>query len=147
MNTARTSISASRLFAREKLHDQRFRGSRQVIDVSGNGTNNSGPPLAAVRDLLVSEGVTINGLPITWSTADNADAVTSPKDSFLKRYYKDCVIGGPGAFSMVVNDISRFQEAVRLKLLTEIAKREMPATPVNFQLAAAARVGCTFQES
>jgi hypothetical protein len=71
-----TSISASLLFAREQFRDERFRGSRQVIDVSGNGANNSGPPLAPVRDLLVSEGITINGLPITWSTAGNAVAAT-----------------------------------------------------------------------
>ena len=48
-----------------------------MIDVSGNGTNNSGPPLAPVRDLLVSEGIIINGLPIAWSVADNADSMTS----------------------------------------------------------------------
>jgi hypothetical protein len=141
-----TSISAGLLFARGKFRDRRFRGNRQVIDVSGNGTNNSGPPLAPVRDLLVSEGITINGLPIAWSTADNDDSVTSFGKSFLERYYDECVIGGPGAFSIVVNDISRFQEAVRLKLVTEIAEREILARPVSFEPAARAQVDCTVQE-
>ena len=130
-----TSISASLLFAREMFRDRRFRGSRQVIDISGNGTNNSGPPLAPVRDLLVSEGIIINGLPLTWSAADNADSMTFFGKSFLERYYEECVIGGPGAFSIVVNDISRFQEAVRLKLLTEIAERETLVRPASFEPA------------
>lgn len=141
-----TSISASLLFAFEMLRDQRFRSSREVIDISGNGINNSGPPLAPVRDLLVSEGIIINGLPLTWFAADNSDSTTFFGKSFLERYYDDCVIGGPGAFSIAVNDISRFQEAVRLKLLTEIAEQEILATPVNFVSAEAAGVDCTVQE-
>jgi uncharacterized protein DUF1194 len=141
-----TSISAGLLFAREQFHDRRFRGSRQVIDVSGNGTNNAGPPLAPVRDLLLSEGITINGLPIAWSAADNAIPVTSSGKPFLERYYEACVIGGWGSFSIVVNDISRFQDAVRRKLLTEIAEREILATPVSFVPAGAAGVDCTVQE-
>ena len=141
-----TSISAGLLFAREQFHDRRFPGSRQVIDVSGNGTNNAGPPLAPVRDLLLSEGITINGLPIAWSAADNAIPVTSSGKPFLERYYEACVIGGWGSFSIVVNDISRFQDAVRRKLLTEIAEREILATPVSFVPAGAAGVDCTVQE-
>lgn len=141
-----TSISAGLLFALEMLRDRRFRGTRQVIDVSGNGTNNAGPPLAPVRDLLLSEGITINGLPIAWSAADNAIPVTSSGKPFLERYYEACVIGGWGSFSIVVNDISRFQDAVRRKLLTEIAEREILATPVSFVPAGTAGVDCTVQE-
>ena len=141
-----TSISASLLFALEMFRDRRFRGSRQVIDISGNGTNNSGPHLAPVRDLLVTEGIIINGLPLTWSAADNADSMTFFGKSFLERYYEECVIGGPGAFSIAVNDISRFQEAVRLKLLTEIAERETLAIPASFEPTPQILVDCTVQE-
>jgi hypothetical protein len=141
--TTATSISASLLFALDMFRDRHFRGNRQVVDVSGNGTNNSGPPLAPVRDLLVSEGVTINGLPLAWSTADSADSITSFGKSFLERYYEECVIGGLGAFSVVVNDVSRFQEAVRLKLVTEIAKRETLTRPASFELAPRTQIDCS----
>lgn len=128
-----TSISASLLFALEMFRDRRFRGNRQVIDVSGNGTNNSGPPLAPARDLLVSEGIIINGLPLAWPSADNADSMIFLGKSSLERYYKDFVIGGAGAFSIAVSDTSRFREAVRLKILTEIAERETLARPASFE--------------
>jgi Protein of unknown function (DUF1194) len=72
--------------------------------------------------------------------------VTSSGKPFLERYYEACVIGGWGSFSIVVNDISRFQDAVRRKLLTEIAEREILATPVSFVPAGAAGVDCTVQE-
>jgi hypothetical protein len=140
-----TSISAGLLFALEMFHDRRFRASRQVIDVSGNGTNNAGPPLAPVRDLLVSEGIVINGLPLAWPTADHAGFMTSSGKSFLERYYHECVIGGPGAFSIVVNSISRFQEAVSFKLLTEIAKLQTLTKPVSFKPAPQTLFDCTVQ--
>jgi Protein of unknown function (DUF1194) len=137
-----TSISASLLFALEMFRDRRFRAGRQVIDISGNGTNNSGPPLPPMRDLLVSEGIIINGLPLAWSAAGNADSTAFLGMSFLERYYETCVIGGPGAFFIAVSDISHFQEAVRLKLLTEIAKRETLVRPASFELARQILVDC-----
>jgi hypothetical protein len=141
-----TSISASLLFALKMFRDRRFRSNRQVIDISGDGTNNSGPPLAMIRNLLMSEGIIINGLPLTWSAADNADSMTFFGKSSLERYYEACVIGGPGAFSILVNDISRFQEALRLKLVTEIAERETVARPASFKPAPQSLVDCTVQE-
>jgi hypothetical protein len=141
-----TSISASLLFALQMFRDRRFRSNRQVIDISGDGTNNSGPPLAMIRNLLMSEGIIINGLPLTWSAADNADSMTFFGKSSLERYYEACVIGGPGAFSILVNDISRFQEALRLKLVTEIAERETVARPASFKPAPQSLVDCTVQE-
>jgi hypothetical protein len=141
-----TSISATLLFALDMFRDGRFRGGRQVLDISGNGTNNSGPPLAPARDLLVSGGIIINGLPLTWPATDNAEPMTFFGRSFLERYYEACVIGGPGAFSIVVNDVSRFQEAVRLKLLTEIAERETLARPASFEPERQTFVDCTSDE-
>jgi hypothetical protein len=138
-----TSISASLLFALDMFRDRRLRGSRQVVDISGNGTNNSGPPLAPIRDRLVSEGIIINGLPLTWSAADDADSMFG---KFLERYYEECVIGGPGAFFIAVNDISHFREAVRLKLFTEIAEREFLVRPAGLVPASPTLVDCTDQE-
>jgi hypothetical protein len=141
-----TSISAALLFALEKFSDRRFRGDRQVVDVSGNGTNNAGPSLAPVRDLLVSEGIVINGLPITRSTGDN-DSRTSFGKTFLERYYEACVIGGPGAFSIAVNDILRFEEAVHRKLLTEIADRAIAIKLASFEPLVQTQADCTVSAS
>jgi hypothetical protein len=141
-----TSISASLLFALEKFHDRRFRGIRQAIDVSGNGINNAGPPLVPVRDLILSEGIVINGLPITWSARDTGDSMTSLGKTFLERYYEECVIGGLGAFSIAANDISRFQQALHKKLLTEIAERAILARLVSFEPAPKTKVDCTLPQ-
>ena len=141
-----TSISAALLFALEKFSDRRFRGDRQVVDVSGNGTNNAGPSLAPVRDLLVSEGIVINGLPITRSTGDN-DSRTSFGKTFLERYYEACVIGGPGAFSIAVNDILRFEEAVHRKLLTEIVDRAIAIKLASFEPLVQTQADCTVSAS
>ena len=117
----------------------------KAIDVSGNGTNNAGPPLAPVRDLILSEGIVINGLPITWSAGDSGDSVTSLGKTFLERYYEECVIGGLGAFSIAANDISRFQQAICRKLLTEIAERTILVRPASFEPAPKTHLDCTLQ--
>ena len=39
----------------------------------------------------------------------------------LDLYYTNCVIGGPGAFMIPVNDWSQFPEAIRRKLVLELA--------------------------
>jgi hypothetical protein len=71
-----------------------YRGARRVIDISGDGPNNSGEPVAGARDAALAKGITINGLPIMLKEP-------SPrKDDIedLDLYYEDCVIGGPDAF-------------------------------------------------
>ena len=74
-------------------------------------------------------------------------SMTSFGKSFLERYYEECVIGGPGAFSIVANDISRFQEAVRSKLLTEIAEWQPVVRRASFEPVERARVDCAVQEA
>ena len=106
-----TSISHALLFAEALFTTGPMHGVRRVIDISGDGPNNSGVPVAPVRDALVAQGITINGLPI---------ALPQLNPEQLKLYYEACVIGGPDAFTFVINDISRFDETVRRKLLTEI---------------------------
>jgi hypothetical protein len=113
----RTSISGALLFARERLEDSPFEAPRQVIDVSGDGPNNQGHPVLAARDLLVSEGVTINGLPLM--TNEGFGGAWYLPD--LDLYYQACVIGGPGAFVVPVYDWSQFASAVRRKLVLEIS--------------------------
>jgi hypothetical protein len=113
-----TSISggleaAARLFASSGAS-----GGRQVIDVSGDGPNNMGEPVTAMRDMVVGEGIAINGLPIILKTGG---IYSQFNISNLDSYYRDCVIGGPGAFMVTVDDTNGFEKAIRRKLVLEIS--------------------------
>jgi hypothetical protein len=92
------------LFPRTQLQ-----GARRVIDVSGDGVNNRGRLADEARDDAVRAGVSINGLPILALDPD------------LEQYYKDNVIGGPGAFVIAAENYETFADAVLKKLVTEIA--------------------------
>jgi hypothetical protein len=93
------------------------RSLKRVIDVSGDGPNNQGEYVNLVRDEVVAAGITINGLPLM-TDGGMISAFDVPD---LDKYYADCVIGGPNAFVIPVNDWSQFPEAVRRKLVLEIA--------------------------
>lgn len=113
----RTSISAALEFGGDMFAESGFEGVKRVIDVSGDGPNNQGAPVTGVRDRLIGQGITINGLPLmTNGGFDSGYDVAN-----LDRYYADCVIGGPGAFMIPVNDWTQFAEAVRRKLVLELA--------------------------
>ena len=112
-----TSISGAINFATRLFEESPYRGSRHVIDISGDGPNNDGAPVAGARDAAVEKGIIINGLPImvkppSLSTIDIEN---------LDQYYEDCVIGGPGAFIMTIRDRANFREAIRTKLVLEVA--------------------------
>ena len=98
-----------------------FHSSRRTIDISGDGTNNSGRDVTDARDAALARGVTINGLvilserPMSW----NADHTNPPGG--LDNYYRNNVIGGPGAFVMVAEDFNSFGQAILNKLVAEIA--------------------------
>jgi hypothetical protein len=117
----RTSISGGIDFAMAQLARAPFASSRRTIDVSGDGTNNSGRDVVDARDEALAKGVTINGLvilserPMSW----NADHTNPPGG--LDAYYRNNVIGGPGAFVMVAENFSSFGQAILNKLIAEIA--------------------------
>jgi hypothetical protein len=113
----RTSISSALEFASDLLAESGFRGMKRVIDISGDGPNNQGPPVVEVRDAVAAQGITINGLPLM--TTGGFASVYDVMD--LDAYYTNCVIGGPGAFMVPVNDWSQFPEAIRRKLVMELA--------------------------
>ena len=117
----RTSISAALEFGGDLFAESGFEGKR-VIDVSGDGPNNQGAPVTTVRDQLVRQGITINGLPLM--TRGGFSSMFDVVD--LDRYYGDCVIGCPGAFMIPVNDWTQFPEAVRRKLVMELADVASP---------------------
>lgn len=138
---SRTSISSALKFARTLFDDSGYRGERRVIDVSGDGANNSGPLVAPVRDEIVKEGITINGLPLVlkrlnYATMDIED---------LDIYYEDCVIGGPGAFVIPIREREKFIEATRQKLILEIAGLQ-PEAKVIPASADKPRISCTIGE-
>jgi Protein of unknown function (DUF1194) len=125
---SRTSISGAINFAMPLFEENPYRGLRRVIDISGDGPNNNGAAVTGARDAALEKGITINGLPIM---------VKEPSYSMmdidnLDLYYEDCVIGGPGSFVVSIKDRDKFKEAIRAKLILEVAGRtpEHPIVPV-----------------
>lgn len=112
-----TSISGALKFSIEVLDAAPFEGTRRVIDVSGDGVNNSGPPAEVMRDRAVAAGITINGLPIM----NDRPTFGRPPPMDLDVYYRESVIGGPGAFLVPAEDFLAFGQAVQRKLVREIA--------------------------
>jgi hypothetical protein len=122
----RTSISDGIDFAMRQLDRAPFQSGRRTIDISGDGTNNSGRDVTDARDAAVARGATINGLvilserPMSW----NADHTNPPGG--LDNYYRNNVIGGPGAFVMVAENFNSFGQAILNKLIAEIASVPEP---------------------
>ncbi|WP_445502239.1 DUF1194 domain-containing protein [Microvirga sp. G4-2] len=118
----RTSISSAIDFGVKLLEGSDIQAARQVIDVSGDGPNNQGRGVVQARDEALAKGITINGLPIMLRKPGYLDI---PE---LDVYYKDCVIGGQGAFTVPVREREQFIEAIKTKILLEIANL-MPERP------------------
>jgi Protein of unknown function (DUF1194) len=118
----RTSISGGIDFSVSLLERSPFEAARRTIDVSGDGTNNSGRDVINARDEAVAKGITINGLvilserPMSW----NPDHTNPPGG--LEKYYRDNVVGGAGAFVVVAEDFNSFGQAIVKKLIAEIAE-------------------------
>lgn len=137
-----TSISGVLAFAAGLFDGNGFEGTRRVIDVSGDGPNNMGDPVEPARDRVVARGIAVNGLPLlirpslsAWSGGPGLDT-----------YYRDCVIGGPGAFVVPVQDIRNMAQAVRRKLIVEIAGLSPRLVPATFSVAARSRTDCLIGE-
>lgn len=128
---SRTSISAALLFARTLLQTPEFRSPRLVIDVSGDGVNNSGPLMSVTRPLVVADGIVINGLPVMVKTTQYWSQWDAPH---LDTYYASCVIGGEGSFSIPIKLEADFATATRQKLLREIAHLDRPETDAPARL-------------
>jgi len=118
----RTSISGAIEFAMAQLAKAPFSAPRQTIDVSGDGTNNSGPDVPPMRDAAVAKGITVNGLailsenPLAWNPEH-----TNPPGG-LDNYYRNNVIGGPSAFVIVAKNFSSFGQAIIGKIIAEVAQ-------------------------
>jgi hypothetical protein len=125
----RTSISGGIDFAMAMFARSPFDAARKTIDVSGDGTNNSGRDVTLARDEALAKGVTINGLvilsdrPMAWNPEH-----TNPPGG-LANYFRNNVIGGPGAFVIVAENFNSFGQAIVKKLIAEIA--EAPPAPAT----------------
>ena len=117
----RTSISGAIDFAMERFAAAQPHSNRRIIDISGDGTNNSGRPVTEARDQALAEGVTINGLAIINDKPNPGYSFHTQPPGGLPEWYRQNVIGGPGAFLRVVEDFRSFADAMTNKLVSEIA--------------------------
>ena len=131
-----TSISSAIDFGVRKLRESQVRASRQVIDISGDGVNNQGRMVTKARDEAIAQDITINGLPIMLKRPDpDGSGLES-----LDRYFRDCVIGGPGAFLIPVRTQDHLAEAIREKIVREVA--DLPQSQSLFHPARDERSQC-----
>ncbi len=119
-----TSIANSLAFVMPEFDRNGYQARRRVIDISGDGPNNIGIPVELARAAVVEAGITINGLPIMIKQPGGFASISN-----LDVYYEDCVIGGFGAFLVVVRSADQFAEAIRRKLVLEIAGRQPQIIP------------------
>jgi Protein of unknown function (DUF1194) len=144
---SRTSISGAIYFAVPLFDQDTYRGLKQVIDISGDGPNNNGTPVTIARDMALAKNIVINGLPImvkepSYSTMDIEN---------LDWYYKDCVTGGPGSFVISIKSRAEFKEAIRTKLLMEVAgrmpeRRMVPVADEEPHASQEPRISCMIGE-
>ena len=109
-----TSLSGAIDYSVQLLNSTPYRGLRKVIDISGDGSNNLGRPVEQARNEALQQGIRINGLPILELERD------------LDQYFRESVIGGPGAFIIPVQNYTAFGEAIMRKLVTEISQDQQP---------------------
>ena len=134
-----TSISSALDFSANLFAEGGFEAARRVIDVSGDGPNNQGRLVTEARDAVLAKGIVVNGLPIMLKEPTGAWDYPN-----LDQYYRDCVIGGPGAFMVPVRDKEQFVTAVRTKILREVA--DLPSEPLLTRVQEAPRTDCRMGE-
>jgi hypothetical protein len=106
-----TGLATAIAFSTALLQTLSAEAARYVIDVSGDGEENDGGDVSKARATALGQGITINGLPILSG---------SPT---LESYYREVVIGGPGAFVVPAGNLASFAEAMSQKLLREVSAR------------------------
>ena len=123
-----TSISGAMDFAARQF-GQGYEGTRKVVDISGDGVNNSGRPVAEAREEALAQGIVLNGLAVL--DRQPAPFAVSSGLPPLDTYYREEVIGGPGAFLVVAEGFPAFEAAVRRKIIREIAAVPAPGAQVE----------------
>jgi hypothetical protein len=126
-----TSISHAIDFSVIQLERSPFKAERRVIDISGDGNNNSGRSVTDARDEALAKGITINALVILTPLSESFRPEHTNPPGGLEKYFQDNVIGGFGAFTVAAESHEAFGRALTKKLVAEIAGLPQP------QLAAA----------
>ncbi len=124
-----TSISGALRFSAALFHNNGFTGLRRVIDLSCDGRNNQGPVVEVIRDVLVGRGVAINGLTIL------------NEHPTLNYYFRQRIIGGPGAFVEIAKDYNAYADAFVRKLIREIRNVPISTGPASKERLRRASVG------
>jgi hypothetical protein len=136
----RTSLSGAIDFSVQLHEKSGFETPRRVVDISGDGPNNQGRLVVPARDEAVGKGITINGLPIMLRRPGYLDI---PE---LDVYFKDCVIGGQGSFMVPVREREQFVQAIKTKILLEVAGL-VPSGPRIEPIQAAPQTNCVVGET
>jgi hypothetical protein len=136
----RTSISGAIDFAMKLFGQSGVDATRRVVDISGDGPNNQGRPVTIARAEALAQGITINGLPIMLKAPGYLDITD------LDAYYRDCVIGGQGAFVVPARNREQFPAAIKTKILLEVAGLT-PPQPLVRPAQAAPRMDCMVGEN
>ena len=118
-----TSISGAIEWGIDMISQNDFDGTRRVIDISGDGPNNSGRPVLIARDKAANLGITVNGLPFMIKAPEGPYSIPD-----LDIFYQDCVITGEDAFVIPVYEMERLVISIRQKLVQEISGLTPPRT-------------------
>ena len=117
----RNAIGAALLEGKRLIEENDIFSPRQVIDFSGDSSyNHSGPSIAEGRAQVLAAGITINALPILRPDSPRRAGVN------LEEIYAEQIIGGPGAFMVTAESRATFAEAVKRKMVLEIAGSTLP---------------------
>ena len=120
----RNAIGAALLKGVAMIESNAHEGFRKVIDLSADSANNwSGPPIEQGRDAALAAGITINGLAVLCRQCDSGRPVRYD----LEAAFRERIVGGPGSFVVTADGGEAFADAVRRKLIQEIAGGPPPA--------------------
>ena len=143
---SQTSMSAGLLFAASQFEHLKVQADRMAIDVSGDGANNAGPPIGIVRDIVLSRGITINGLPLGATPDATSDSeyahMFEPPEVDLEDYFNGCVVGGVNSFALPVTGPAELFTAIQRKLALEIAALPAQVIPASYYLPDAPPTKC-----
>ncbi|MEO0977937.1 MAG: DUF1194 domain-containing protein, partial [Pseudomonadota bacterium] len=129
----RNASGAALLKGKELIDTNDYTGLRRVIDLSADSANNwNGPPIREARDIVVGSGIVINGLAVLCRHCSGR-----PVSYDLEQRFYDEIIGGPAAFVVTADSAATFADAVRKKLILEIAARPEDAERILLRLARA----------
>ncbi|MEL7171968.1 MAG: DUF1194 domain-containing protein [Pseudomonadota bacterium] len=118
----RNAIGAALLAGKRLIEENGIEATRRVIDFSADSANNwNGPPIAPARQQVLDAGITVNGLAVLCR-----DCSGRPVDYNLERAFETQIVGGPGAFVITADSAETFADAVRRKLILEIAGMAAP---------------------